>query len=246
MHHHAPVRLQVGSLLSLLAGVGCVALSTACSAPASSENAESTGAALSSDDQAAYSYFVGKGLANVQAAGIVGNLDQESGMSPSAVQPNGPGRGIAQWSLGARWNVLHDDNATWYAAQHGQSVVSLGLQLDFIWYELSTFGNYGLSSLQSSTSIDSATQVFMADFEICGTCAQSNRDKYAQNAYNAFAADAPQSSGMDAGSCIPNYGSCSVNGSSGSCIDTGSCSSSGGTSTSGKCPGPSNIQCCTQ
>src|SRR5258708_35707736 len=48
------------------------------------------------NDKAAVDYFLGKGLANFQAAGIVGNLDQESGVDPLAVQSGGPGRGIAQ------------------------------------------------------------------------------------------------------------------------------------------------------
>ncbi len=57
-------------------------------------------------DQIAFDYFVGKGLTDVQAAGIVGNLDQESGMSPTIAQyGGGPGRGIAQWSVGGRWDT---------------------------------------------------------------------------------------------------------------------------------------------
>jgi cell wall-associated NlpC family hydrolase len=39
------------------------------------------------------------------------------------------------------------------------------------------------------------------------------------------------------------YGSCSVSGQTGKCIDTKACS---GTSTAGHCPGPNNIQCCTK
>ena len=43
---------------------------------------------------AAYDFFVAKGLANFQSAGIVGNLDQESGVNPGSVQyGGGPGRG---------------------------------------------------------------------------------------------------------------------------------------------------------
>ena len=38
------------------------------------------------NDQAAFDFFVGKGLSDFQAAGIVGNLDQESGVNPNAVQ----------------------------------------------------------------------------------------------------------------------------------------------------------------
>ena len=70
-------------------------------------------------------------------------------MSPTSVQPGGPGRGIAQWSTGARWNVTRSDNVAWYANKLGASVHSLDLQLAFIWFELETFSQYGLSSLRS-------------------------------------------------------------------------------------------------
>src|SRR4051812_26829508 len=57
------------------------------------------------NDKAAYDFFVAKGLTPFQAAGIVGNLDQESGVNPASVQfGGGPGRGIAQWSVGGRWD----------------------------------------------------------------------------------------------------------------------------------------------
>ena len=125
---------------------------------------------LFANDQAAYDYFVGKGLAPFQAAGIVGNLDQESGVDPSAVQSGGPGRGIAQWSVGGRWDTDSGDNATAYAAQQGQSVWSLQLQLDFIWYELTTFSGYGLAALQATTNVTDATVTFETDFEGCGQC----------------------------------------------------------------------------
>ena len=51
---------------------------------------------LNANSRVAFDYFLGKGLTAVQAAGIVGNLMQESNVDPTAVQPGGPGRGIAQ------------------------------------------------------------------------------------------------------------------------------------------------------
>src|SRR4051812_50224709 len=74
---------------------------------------------LFTNDKAAFDYFVGKGLTNFQAAGIVGNLDQESGMSPSARQSGGPGRGIAQWSLRGRLGSGSCGNGGTYAQQQG-------------------------------------------------------------------------------------------------------------------------------
>jgi Phage tail lysozyme len=138
------------------------------------------------NDKTAYEYFVTKGLKNFQAAGIVGNLDQESGASPTAVQGGGPGRGIAQWSVGGRWDTDGNDNATAYASQHGQSVWALGLQLDFIWYELTTFSGYGLAKLKATTNVTDATIVFQTDFEGCGTCVESQRIAYAKAVLAAY------------------------------------------------------------
>jgi hypothetical protein len=144
------------------------------------EPTERTASDLFANDVTACNYFVDKGLTNFQAAGIVGNLDQESGVDPSAVQyGGGPGRGIAQWSVGDRWDTSSNDNAVWYAGKTGQNVWSLQLQLDFIWYELTNKG-YGYSALKASTNVTDATTVFQDQFEICGTCVASQRIAYAQ------------------------------------------------------------------
>jgi uncharacterized membrane protein YgcG len=135
---------------------------------------------LFANDVTACNYFVGKGLTDFQAAGIVGNLDQESGVDPTAVQyGGGPGRGIAQWSVGGRWDTSTNDNATWYANKTGEGLWTLQLQLDFIWYELTNVG-YGYSALKATTNVTDATTVFQDDFEICGTCDASTRIAYAQ------------------------------------------------------------------
>ena len=144
--------------------------------------------ALSSAEHTAYNYFVSKGLTPAQAAGIVGNLIQESSVSPTVSEfGGGPGRGIAQWSTGGRWDSSTHDNVTWYANQHGVSRWALGTQLDFIWYELTTFSGYGLSSLKSSSTVSSATVAFMKYYEVCGACAQTARISDAQSVYNAYA-----------------------------------------------------------
>jgi hypothetical protein len=162
-------------------------------APGAGESVGQTSSDLFSNDHAVFDYFVAKGLKNFQAAGIVGNLDQESGASPTAVQSGGPGRGIAQWSVGGRWDTDGGDNAVAYASQHGQSVWSLNLQLDFIWYELTTFSGYGLAQLRATTNVTDATVVFQTRFEGCGTCVQSQRIAYAQAVLAAYGAAPPYS-----------------------------------------------------
>jgi hypothetical protein len=143
--------------------------------------------ALTANEKTAYDFFVGKGLSKAQSAGIVGNLIQESNVLPGSVQPGGPGRGIAQWSVGGRWNVDHNDNVQWYAGTKGASATSLTLQLEFIWYELETFSGYGLAKLRAAgNSVSQATIVFQNDFEGCGQCEQATRIKYAEQVLAAY------------------------------------------------------------
>jgi len=172
----AKVMRSVFIALLALAFVGC----------SDSEPLGQTQSALFANDKTAFLYFVGKGLTNFQAAGIVGNLDQESGVDPNAIQQNGPGRGIAQWSVSGRWDTSANDNAVAYAKQKNQSVWSLQLQLDFIWYELTTFPGYGLAKLKSTQNVTDATVAFQTDFEICGQCIQAQRIAYAQAVLAAY------------------------------------------------------------
>jgi Phage tail lysozyme/Ig-like domain from next to BRCA1 gene len=172
----------------VLLALGSLALSFAgCSdSGGSREDIGQSAAALNTNDEPAFDYFVGKGLTAFQAAGIVGNLDQESNVDPTAVQSGGPGRGIAQWSTGGRWDTDTNDNAVWYAAKEGLSVWSLQLQLDFIWYELTTFSGYGLAALKATTNVTDATTTFETDFEGCGVCEQATRISYAQAVLAAY------------------------------------------------------------
>ncbi|HEY3801695.1 MAG TPA: phage tail tip lysozyme [Kofleriaceae bacterium] len=136
-------------------------------------------AALSNNEKTAYNFFISKGLSKDQAAGIVGNLMQESTVNPNSVQyDGGPGRGIAQWSVGGRWDTSHDDNVTWYANAHGLNRWALTTQLDFIWYELTDIG-YGYSSLKAATTVSAAVLAFQDKYEICGECDQTTRIEYA-------------------------------------------------------------------
>lgn len=141
--------------------------------------------ALSNNEQTAFNYFVAKGLTKAQAAGIVGNLIQESSVNPNAVQyGGGPGRGIAQWSVGGRWDH-GTDSVAHYASAHGVSRWALKTQLDFIWWELNNYG-YGFSSLKAATNVTDATIAFEVHYEICGACAQSQRIAYAKQVLAAY------------------------------------------------------------
>jgi tail lysozyme len=137
-------------------------------------------AAYANNPHTAFNFFVAKGLTEIQAAGIVGNLMQESSVLPTAVElGGGPGRGIAQWSIGGRWN-RGSDSAASFAAARGADRWALQTQLDFVWYELSVVGGYGLSSLESASTLSQAVTAFQNSYERCGACAQGKRLTYAQ------------------------------------------------------------------
>jgi len=185
--------MRTSHILALLC---CAAFIGCATDPSDDDDAPDDGTSmteqeLSSNQHAAFNYFVARGLTKRQAAGIVGNLIQESSVIPTAKEfGGGPGRGIAQWSVGGRWNVSHHDNMTWYASQHGLSRWGLTAQLRFTWYELHDVGGYGLSALRKTTTIAGATIAFERDFEKCGTCAQTKRINYAKQVYNAYAGSA--------------------------------------------------------
>lgn len=166
--------------LSKLIGALLIALSMALTlivVPAPSASA------AKNDNETGFDFFVGKGLTQQQSAGVIGNLIQESGspINPRADQANGPGKGIAQWSEGDRW-----DDLIAYSKKRGESRYSLELQLDFIWYELTQYSWNGLADLRGARSVGDATKVFMTKFERCGQCETDRRIRYADDVYSAY------------------------------------------------------------
>lgn len=77
----------------------------------------------------AMDYFVGQGWSRAQAAGIVANLQRESGLRTGAVGDGGQAYGIAQW---------HPDRQANFARFAGHSIreSTFGEQLAFVQYEL--------------------------------------------------------------------------------------------------------------
>lgn len=173
---------RIRRALATLLATASVATGVALAAPAQSAQA------ARSNNHIAYDFFIDHGLTPTQSAGIVGNLMLESGspINPRAVQWGGPGRGIAQWSVGERWNGRGYDTLAHYAQAHHASMYSLNTQLNFIWYELAYYPSYGLRQLRTTHSVGSATGVFMRRFEMCGVCAQGVRTSYASGVLASY------------------------------------------------------------
>jgi hypothetical protein len=131
--------------------------------------------------QAAFDFFEEEGYTATQSAAWVGNLAQESSVTPTEVQPNGVGHGIAQWSEPGRW-----DNLVTYASNENQSDYSLNLQLNFIDLELSGPYSSVAKEVKATSNLTTATEDICNDYEIAGTCGADNRVTYAQEALSDY------------------------------------------------------------
>jgi hypothetical protein len=136
--------------------------------------------------QDVFNFLVNKGLSYNQAAGIIGNLMQESSLNPKSVQPGGAGRGIAQWSEPGRW-----DGVKKLAASENVGPFTLGVQLDYLWKELNGSYKHALIDLKKQTSVQSATESFEKNYEAAGTPNMPNRIQFAKDAYDKFKPNAP-------------------------------------------------------
>lgn len=101
-------------------------------------------------------HFVALGYTPEQAAGIVGNLVQESGVRPSgAVGDNGTAFGLAQWR-GERLTRLQR-----YANSQGADWKDFKTQLNFIDVELKNHETSAYKALKGAKTIDEATAAFV-------------------------------------------------------------------------------------
>jgi hypothetical protein len=133
-----------------------------------------------------FRYLQSAGYSKIAAAGVVGNLAQESGNELNPYATDGTGHGIAQWSAGGRWDTSSSDNMVWYAGTLGQSAYAISAEEQFINYELGHFSRYGKAQLTSATTVNGATVAFQTYYEICGSCQTSTRESYAATAYRMF------------------------------------------------------------
>ena len=124
----------------------------------------------------AFTYFVEeKGLTPAQAAGIIGNLRQESGLDSAALQAGGEGHGLAQWG-GSRLLELEA-----FAKKKGVPWTDANAQLEFIWWELTEKPRFApvLAALGSAQTPQAAARVFEEGYEVAGKPDMANREAYA-------------------------------------------------------------------
>src|SRR5699024_4909744 len=103
-----------------------------------------------------------RGLTDAQVAGIMGNIERESGIKTNAKEVGGTGIGLVQWSL------QRANNLKAYAKSRGKAWTDLQTQLDFLWHELNTSEIAALNALKKATSATSASNIFQQKFERAG------------------------------------------------------------------------------
>jgi len=128
---------------------------------------------------AALSYFKSKGYSEQQAAGIVGNLQAESGLqiNPAAIGDGGKAWGIAQWHPDRRgiW-----EKATGKKWQSDGSSPNFKEQLDFIIYELQRTESRADKRLRATNTVEDAAAVFDQYYERSRGTARNKRIQLAQ------------------------------------------------------------------
>jgi hypothetical protein len=126
------------------------------------------GKSVSSNE--AIDYLVKKGMSPEQAAGVVGNLLQESSLN-SGAQNNAEGAyGIAQWR-GSRLTDLQN-----FAASRGKTIDDVNTQLDFIMHELNGKEKKAGQMLFASKTAEEAAYNFGKYYERPKTVEQARMD----------------------------------------------------------------------
>jgi hypothetical protein len=118
-----------------------------------------SGGSMDSMAGKAMAYFQGKGFTKAQAAGIVGNLVQESNLNIGAVGDGGSAYGIGQW---------HADRQAQFKKVTGQNMKgsSMDAQLAFVRWELYNTHRKAYRGLQANPdNVYGATAAFGNDFE---------------------------------------------------------------------------------
>jgi hypothetical protein len=136
----------------------------------------------------AYQYFISQGFTPEQAAGIVGNLQAESGANLDSLYNSAGGgtgaRGIAQWR-GPRTQAFVNRYGT------TPDLATLDQQLDFIMYEFNTTEKSAYNAVKNSATSAEAATAFDSLFERSGGGTIQKRVNNAASLLQEFAGIEP-------------------------------------------------------
>ena len=169
-----------------------------------------------SDEEKIWNYLSARIQNDYGTAGLMGNLFSESGLKSNNLQNtfekklgmtdeeytaavddgsypedrfirDSAGYGLAQWTFWSRKENL-------YARKGNKSIGDLDMQLDFLWWELSTGYKGVLQALQSASSVYEASTVVLTQFERPADQSEAVRQRrasFGQVYYDRYAQDKP-------------------------------------------------------
>lgn len=128
----------------------------------------------------AFNYFREKGVPDHVAAGLVGNLMQESGadINPAAVGDNGNAFGSGQWN-GPRMRAYKA-----FAAERGVDPTDFQTQLDWLWQEGQTTESGAWKKIMGASSPEEAALIASKHFWRPGTPHNERRVAYATSVFD--------------------------------------------------------------
>lgn len=130
-----------------------------------------------------------RGVPDIQIAAICGNVFGESGYRLDAVESNGEGYGLCQWSFGRKAKLLE------FAKNKGKDWTDENVQFEFLWAELKgegeAIGYAGVqlnwSRFENCNNTDDATYDFMMQFERpSAAAAESSKGKRQEEAKRVY------------------------------------------------------------
>ena len=104
-------------------------------------------------------FLIGKGLTPNQTAGWMANIKAESGYDPAAIEGNGEGHGLVQWSFGRKTNLLNE------AEKQGVDWRDIKFQLNFMWEEMTTSYKRVYEMLVASSTAQEAHDIIIKEYE---------------------------------------------------------------------------------
>ena len=147
---------------------------------------QSTEIATSADNIGnSYNFLVSSGYTAIQSAAIVGNLKQESGVEPRALNDTTAAYGIAQWTNGRKDSLLAK---SFYTSGDTDSSKELQVQLEYLLEELGGSEKKASDDLKASTTTDvkELAILFGTSFERYGSGEEGKRAEYAESIYTQY------------------------------------------------------------
>lgn len=160
-----------------------------------------------------FTFLVGKGLSGEQAAGVLGNMEGESGFEPQRAQgifdrlvpaenwsqAQGGGYGLVQWTPGSK--MVDAVKAA------GKDPNQIGAQLDFLWQQLESTEKAAGDALKAATTIEEATIAFETKYERhAAPPIQPERQEKAKKWFEKFKGLAGTTSSSSSGSSCGSSG----------------------------------------